>query len=86
MNSTNILDKLLKIVNANVDNGEVNSDKFDDELLVLGMTSISFIQIIVSIEEAFNIEVPDEKLIITEMGTVNKMLEVIMTQIENDTK
>ena len=83
--STDILDKILKIVNDNIENGEVSSDKIDDELSALGMNSISFIQIIVSIEEAFNLEIPDEKLFIAEMGTVNKMLEVIMTQIKNDT-
>ncbi len=84
MNNTDILDKILKIVNDNIENSEVSSDKFDDELSALGMNSISFIQIIVLIEETFNIEVPDEKLLITEMGTINKMLEVIVTLIEND--
>ena len=47
MNNTDILDKILKIVNDNIENGEVSSDKFDDELSALGMNSISFIQIIV---------------------------------------
>ena len=43
------------------------------------MHSIPFIKIVVAMEEAFEIEVPDEKLLITEMGTLNKMISVVST-------
>lgn len=83
-NNIDILNKILNIVNDNIENGEVSFDTVDDELTTMGMSSINFIQIIVSIEETFNIEVPDEKLLITEMGTVNKMFEIIMKQLQKD--
>lgn len=43
----------------------------------LGMDSITFIQIIVGLEEAFDCEIPDSKLLITEMNTAQKMIEVL---------
>lgn len=43
------------------------------------MDSITFIRIIVSIEEEFECEIPDVKLLITEMNTVNKILKVLTT-------
>lgn len=42
-------------------------------VVLYSMNSIRFIQIIVSIEETFGIEVPDEKLLITKLGAVNKI-------------
>ena len=41
------------------------------------MDPISFIQIIVAWEEEFDCEIPDEKLLITEMDTVQKMIGVL---------
>mgnify|MGYP004589839025 FL=1 len=69
-------EKILEIVNS-VQDFEVNVDQCDDDLLELGLDSIKFIQIIVSLEEAFECEIPDEKLLLTEMNSVNKMLEVL---------
>ena len=41
------------------------------------MDSITFIRVVVALEEAFDIEIPDEKLLLTEMNTISKMTEVI---------
>lgn len=76
--------EILKIINS-VQDMEVTVDQCDDDLLELGLDSIKFIQIIVSLEEAFECEIPDEKLLMTEMNSVNKMLEVLQFVVsEND--
>ena len=77
MQNVEILEQLLEILNNNIEEKIISIDNLDEELSALGMNSIVFIQIIVAIEEKFNIEVPDDKLLLTEMGTVNKMLDVI---------
>lgn len=75
--------KITEVVNANIDNGAVTSEQYDNDLSELGMDSIRFIQMIVSLEEEFECEVPDSKLILTEMNTVNKIYEVLIS-IEPD--
>ena len=47
------------------------------------MDSITFIQIVVALEEEFECEIPDEKLLITEMDTVQKMLDVLQSIYDN---
>lgn len=57
-------------------------NQFDDSLVDLGMDSIMFIHIVVELEEKFAIEIPDEKLLISEMDTMNKMLSIITALVE----
>lgn len=67
---------VLLVINS-LDNIEVSTAQLDESLPNLGMDSISFIQIIVGLEETFNCEIPDSKLLISEMDTVQKMLDVL---------
>lgn len=78
-------EKVLEIVNSAQDM-EVTVEQCDDDLLELGLDSIKFIQIIVSLEEAFECEIPDEKLLFTEMNSVNKMLEVLQLAVGESDK
>ena len=83
-------EEILEIVNS-VQDMEVTVDQCDDDLLELGLDSIKFIQIIVSLipkslEEAFECEIPDEKLLLTEMNSVNKMLEVLQLAVSESDK
>lgn len=78
-------EKILEIVNS-VQDMEVTVDQCDDDLLELGLDSIKFIQIIVSLEETFDCEIPDEKLLLTEMNSVNKMLEVLQLAVGESDK
>ena len=41
------------------------------------MDSITFIKIIVAVEEEFECEIPDSKLLLGEMNTVNKIVQVL---------
>ena len=67
---------ILRVVNS-LDNIEVSTEQLDEYLPNLGMDSISFIQIVVGLEETFDCEIPDSKLLISEMDTVQKILNVL---------
>ena len=69
--------KVIEILNANINNAEVREDKLDEDLSELGMDSITFIKIIVALEEEFECEIPDSKLLISEMNTANKIVQVL---------
>ena len=73
--------KVIEILNA--EGVEVAEDKLDENLLELGLDSIKFIRIVVSLEEAFNCEIPDSKLILGEMDTVNKILNVLSEALQD---
>lgn len=78
------LESILEIVNANIENSEISLEQVDEDLSQQGMDSIKFIRIVISLEETFEIEIPDEKLLITEMRTLNKLLEVVIAETETE--
>ena len=78
-----ILDKVLKVLNANLENTEITFEQTEDDLSALGMDSIVFIRVVVALEEAFDIEIPDEYLLITEKNTLSKMTDVISTVLDH---
>ncbi len=73
---------VLEIINRS-ENVEISQEQLEDSLPELGMDSITFIQIVVALEEEFECEIPDEKLLITEMDTVQKMLDVLQSIYDN---
>ena len=77
------INNVLLILNKHIDSHIIGLNNIDDKLTDLGMDSILFIQIVVALEEAFEIEIPDEKLLIPEMYTINKMLDVILHSPSN---
>lgn len=77
--------KVIDILNVNIKNAEITRDKLDQSLIELGMESLTFIQIIVAIEEEFECEIPDSKLLITEMDTVEKIMNVLQTLYDEST-
>ena len=76
---------VLDIINRS-DKIEVSQEQLKDSLPELGMDSITFIQIVVALEEEFECEIPDENLLITEMDTVQKMLDVLQSIYANQGK
>jgi acyl carrier protein len=56
----------------------IESIKVDTNLQSVGMDSIAFIKIVIEIENHFDIEFPDEKLLITQAGTIKDLCEIIM--------
>ena len=73
---------VLEIINRS-EKLEVNQAQIKESLPELGMDSITFIQIVVALEEEFECEIPDEKLLITEMDTVQKMVDVLQSIYNN---
>ena len=71
------IEKVIEIINENIEKNKINESMVDIELPQLGIDSITFIKIIVSLEESFDCEIPDSKLLFSEMNTVNKIMEVL---------
>lgn len=76
---------ILKIINT-VLQQPITLEQTEEDLSSLGLDSITFIRVIVALEEAFDIEIPDEKLLITEMNTVSKMVSVIAAVMDEKYK
>ena len=72
----------MEVINR-LENMEVSQEKLKDSLPEMGMDSITFIQIVVALEEEFECVIPDEKLLITEMDTVQKMVDVLQSVYDN---
>ena len=70
-------------VNENINDMVLSYDCLQDNLTELGMSSMQFVRIIVALEEEFDCEIPDEKLLITEMDTVQKMVDVLQSIYDN---
>lgn len=84
MNSMeNIKEKIVEIINNNIKGIKLQSDQAIEDLSLTGMDSIKFISIIITLEEEFDIEIPDEYLVLTEMNTISKMADVISTVLDN---
>ena len=73
---------VLDVINRS-ENMEVSQEQLEDSLPELGMDSIMFIQIVVALEEEFECEFPDEKLVVTEMNTVQKIVDVLQSIYDN---
>lgn len=69
-------ESVLSVINS-AEKLEITTEQLEDNLPDSGMDSITFIKIIVALEEEFECEIPDEKLLITEMDTVQKMIDVL---------
>lgn len=70
------IESILRVINS-LDDIEISTKQLDERLPDLGIDSIAFIQIVVGLEEAFVCEIPDSKLLISEMDTVQKMFDVL---------
>ena len=70
---------VLRIINSNDNMEEITEDQFDANLTEMGMNSITFIQIVVALEEEFECEIPDTKLLVTEMDTIQKIVDVLQS-------
>lgn len=67
---------VIDVINA-LGNFGLSPEQLHENLTDLGMDSIKFVQIVVTLEEEFECEIPDTKLLITEMDTVQKIMNVL---------
>lgn len=61
----NLVNEVLSLNNTNFD--------LEEDLSNYGLTSMNLVSIVVDLEEKFNIEFPDEFLIIDNLNTINKI-------------
>lgn len=71
--------KILDLLEEIIPNLSISENQFDEDLTVLGMDSISFIRLVVNLEDEFKCEISDSQLLISEMNTVNKIVSVLST-------
>jgi len=74
-------DKIEKLIHSTI--GTAEPINIDTELQNAGIDSLSFITLIVKIEDYFRINFPDNKLSISEAGTLRKLCTIIIN-IKND--
>lgn len=55
----------------------------DTDLQTVGMDSLSFINLVLEIENYFEVEFPDEKLIISEACSINELCNIIITAMQD---
>lgn len=75
------IENIIKIINLYVKNIDITEKMVNDDLSLLGMDSIAFIQIIVALEEKFNCDIPDNKLLVAEMNTISKIINVLKSSL-----
>ncbi len=71
------VEEVVSVVNVVMEDVEITISNLDDNLIELGMDSIDFIKIIVSLETKFACEIPESKLSLFELNTINKILEML---------
>lgn len=78
------LEDVLNVINQYITEGEIFVEQCDENLQKLGVDSISFIQIVVSLEEYFVCEIPDANLFFSEMNTIRKIYDVLISIRKNE--
>ena len=74
-----IFEKVAEII-ANTANCKVEEIRPEDELYALGVDSLKAITVIFELEEAFDIEIPNE--VIPSIVTVNDILERLNNRVD----
>lgn len=71
--------KIIKILNETLKVEEGILEQFDEnaELIDLGLDSLNAIEIIVILENTFNISVEDEDLLIDNINTISKLITLV---------
>lgn len=77
-------ENIVEVINSVIKDYEVTKEQTDLDFSEVGMDSISFIKMIVILEEEFNVEIPDSFLLFSEMNTVNKIKDILNSLIETD--
>lgn len=70
-------DEIIRILNEHLEGRQITLEHIDYDLTQIGLDSIRFIRVIVAFESVFNIEIPDEYLVLEKMNTINKIYTVI---------
>lgn len=79
-----ITDKIIEIINSSVKKIEIRPDQTNEDLTKIGVDSIEFIKIIVDIEETFDIEIPDDFIVMPMINTVSKISDIVVKSLDNE--
>jgi len=83
----NYRDDIKKIIQEAVNlTMPIDNVNLDTDLQSMGMDSISFIKIVIGIENMFGIEFPDEKLLIKKAGTLKDLCGIVNEEISKKEK
>ena len=74
--------EILSIISNILNNNDINENVLDHELKDIGIDSISFIKIVIAIEEKCHMDFDDEMLIVTKFPTIKTVIEYVETKIK----
>lgn len=73
--------KILDVINKVLDEKDIHFMLHEMNAEFLNIDSITFIKIIVALEEAFDFEFDDEMLLISKFPTIESMIEYVKTKV-----
>ena len=73
--------KILDVINKVLDEKDIHFILHEMNAEFLNIDSITFIKIIVALEEAFDFEFDDEMLLISKFPTIESMIEYVKTKV-----
>ena len=76
--------KLLEIINQRLKDRPISVTELEMPLDQAGLDSLDFIHVIVAIEKEYDCEIPDSKLIFSELNTVEKIYMLICSLSEEE--
>lgn len=74
-------EKIIELI-ANITNQE--KENINDDLQINGIDSVQFIELLVKIEDEFNIEIEEDFFSIERLNSVNKIVEYIEKRKQGD--
>lgn len=78
-----IQEQLLDILNTNVEfDTQIDLNNMDEKLAELGMNSLTYVKVIVSIEDTMGIEFDDDKIVEYDEWTFNSLKQYIIENLE----
>ena len=75
---------VIEIVGKYVMLNNEDENLYEQSLTNMGMESISFVRIIIDLEEQFEIEIPDELLIRSGLDTIQRITEVVFAIVKDN--
>lgn len=84
MEKSILKEKLIETLNELFPKMEVDADEFENVKLIddLGIDSINFVKLVITLEMKFNFEFDDDKLLISEFPTVQSLIEYVDKKIQ----
>lgn len=71
------IDTILTTINIILET-PITKEQLETEFTALDIDSITFISIVVELEKAFDVEFPDEYLLITKLNTIRQIQKVLI--------